>query len=207
VAERIALVTGTVLLSHEQIAELGRECREHVAKADAAIARARAILEDAVVSDAEADAACEALIGPVLSGHVQRAYTNEGGAACGRTPIGSIAPVGKCPDVEVSNPAADEQSGRCANASDGSVPASFGSAPAAGEETPHGPCDCACGCGRRRDPVVVVVERVSYGVALRAAVEDIAQEYGLDEGEAAWVEEQAADDLEDLARRGRMVHL
>lgn len=179
---RVSLTTGTILLTTEQIAEHGRACRDHVAKADAAIARARAILEGApVVSDAEAAEAADSLVGPPCDSHVSRAYISK--------PSGG-----------------EQQEGRAMFDAPGAgtTPAA---APAAGEETPHGPCDCACGCGRRRDPVAVVVERVSYGVALRAAVEDITAEYGLTEQEAEWLETQAGDELEDLARCGRTVHL
>lgn len=179
-AHRVSLTTGTVLLTAEQIAEHGRACREHVARADAAIARAKAIL-DGAVSDAEAAEAADSLVGPPCDSHVSRAYISK--------PSGG-----------------EQQEGRAMFDAPGAgtTPAA---APAAGEETPHGPCDCACGCGRRRDPVAVVVERASYGVSLRAAVEDISAEYGLTEQEAEWVETQAGDELEDLAQRGRMVHL
>lgn len=100
-----------------------------------------------------------------------------------------------------------------------------GSAPAAGEETvsddeaarvadalcgppvdsPTSRAYCRCGCGSRRDPVAVAVERACDGVAPREAVADIAAEFGLDDAEREWVLVQVEDELDEMRRRGRWV--
>lgn len=74
-------------------------------------------------------------------------------------------------------------------------------------DSPTSRAYCRCGCGPNIGAVDEALRRSMLGVSPRAAVEDIAMAYGLDDAAQESVLDEVNEQLEDLRRMGRLAHV
>jgi len=74
-------------------------------------------------------------------------------------------------------------------------------------DSPTSRAYCRCGCGSNIGAVDEALRRSMLGVSPRAAVEDIAVAYGLDDAAQESVLDEVNEQLDDLRRMGRLAHV
>jgi hypothetical protein len=207
---RYSVITGARLLSVEEIREHGRAARQHIANADAALARAGLSLREAErISDEvlvgknskpDGGAQAERLFDSAKSeGATPSAAAGEETCSCCRkcgatVPCFSVLRGAPCEHkcfcgLDVSNEEAD----RVADELVGPV-----------LSTALQRVYCNCGCGSKVSAYNAALDYALLGYGARCAVESIAMHYDLGDVDQELLVEEIEEEVADRIRMGRM---